>query len=511
MRRARRQPARRAISVGRSCVANYGELADRVGRIAGALQSRFALQRRDRLVLFMSNCPEYLELLFAAWASGLVVVPVNARLHARELAYILDNTEAAAVFVTPDCAAAAATASGSSRRPVLMAGSAEYRGLLESRFVHPVATRAEDLAWIFYTSGTTGRPKGAMLSHRNLLAMALAYHADLDTLSCEDSILHAAPLSHGSGLYAIPFTMQGAGHVIPESASFDADAVRRTMQAYHHVSMFAAPTMVSRLAGVFESHTIDHIRSIVYGGASMYLADCQRALQVFGHRLIQIYGQGESPMTITALSREAHADTGHERYFERLASVGTARTGVEVRVATGEGGDGASAVLGEVLVRGDPVMLGYWRDPDSTAATLAGGWLHTGDLGVLDDDGFLTLKDRSKDLIISGGSNVYPREVEEVLMHHPDVAEIAVTGVPDAEWGEQVVAFVVSRSGRDIDPTELDAYCLEQIARFKRPRRYIQLPSLPKNSYGKVLKTELRRQHEFGHAPAGTSSANSPD
>jgi long-chain acyl-CoA synthetase len=224
----------------------------------------------------------------------------------------------------------------------------------------------------------------------------------------------------------------------------------------------------------------------------MYLADIQRALRAMGPRFVQIYGQGETPMVATALSRQQIADATHPRHLERLASVGTAQTPVQVRVADEGGRSLPPGAIGEVLVRGDSVMAGYWRNPEATAAALREGWLWTGDLGCLDVDGFLTLKDRSKDLLISGGSNIYPREVEEVLLTAPGVSEVAVVGAPDAEWGEVVVAFVVPRPGACPDAAALDAHCLELIARFKRPKRYVFVEALPKNNTGKVLKTELR-------------------
>ena len=235
-----------------------------------------------------------------------------------------------------------------------------------------------------------------------------------------------------------------------------------------------------------------NLKTIVYGGGPMYVEDCKRAMAVLGNKLAQIYGQGESPMTITALNKARHAETGHPRFEQRLASVGTAHTVVETAVADADDALLPPGEVGEVLVRGDSVMSGYWRDPEASGRTLCGGWLHTGDVGVFDEDGFLTLKDRSKDLIISGGSNIYPREVEEVLLRHPGVAEVAVVGEPDRDWGEAVVAFVVAAAGGPVEPAALDALCLDHLARFKRPKRYLFIDSLPKNHYGKVLKTELR-------------------
>jgi long-chain acyl-CoA synthetase len=224
----------------------------------------------------------------------------------------------------------------------------------------------------------------------------------------------------------------------------------------------------------------------------MYEADILEATRVMGPRFVQIYGQGECPMGITALSRADVADRTHPRWRERLNSVGTSQTQVEVAVVDGEGRPLPSGAVGEITVRGATVMPGYWNNPEATAATIRDGWLYTGDMGRLDKDGYLTLQDRSKDVIISGGSNIYPREVEEVLLSHPAVREVSVVGQVDAEWGEVVVAFVVADEGGTPDEAALDALCLDQIARFKRPKTYRFVEALPKNNYGKVLKTELR-------------------
>lgn len=222
------------------------------------------------------------------------------------------------------------------------------------------------------------------------------------------------------------------------------------------------------------------------------MADIEEAVAIMGPRFVQIYGQGESPMTITALSRSLVADRSHPRWRERLGSVGIAQSCVEVRVGDEDGHQLPAGETGEILVRGAPVMLGYWRNPEATAQTIREGWLWTGDVGSMDDDGFLMLKDRSKDVIISGGSNIYPREVEEALLLHPAISEVSVVGRPSSEWGEDVVAFVVANRGAKLDTSELDRHCLKHIARFKRPKSYIVVEELPKNNYGKVLKTELR-------------------
>jgi long-chain acyl-CoA synthetase len=263
------------------------------------------------------------------------------------------------------------------------------------------------------------------------------------------------------------------------------------------MSFFAAPTMVKRLAAdpAVASADLSHVKTIIYGGAPMYLADLEEALGVFGPRLAQIYGQGESPMTITGLSKDDHADQDHPRWRDRVQSVGLPRTDVEVRVFDDGDRELPADEIGEVVVRGDVVMSGYWMQPDATAEALRGGWLHTGDVGSFDSDGYLTLRDRSKDLIISGGMNIYPREVEEALLRHPGVGAAAVVGRPDSEWGEAVVAFVVAADGSAPPRIEdLDRTCLDHIARYKRPKDYRFLDALPTNNYGKVVKRELRDQ-----------------
>ena len=216
---------------------------------------------------------------------------------------------------------------------------------------------------------------------------------------------------------------------------------------------------------------------------------------MFGPRLAQIYGQGETPMTITGLSKAEHADTAHPRWREHMESVGLPRIDVEVRVVDESGAPLPPGEIGEVVVRGAVVMAGYWNNPDATAETVRDGWLHTGDMGEFDAEGFLTLRDRSKDLIISGGMNIYPREIEEVLLHHAGVAAASVVGRPDPEWGESVVAFVVAADASAVPSVEeLDQLCLDRIARYKRPKEYRFVDSLPTNNYGKVLKRELRER-----------------
>ncbi|HYL91034.1 MAG TPA: long-chain fatty acid--CoA ligase [Burkholderiales bacterium] len=452
---------------------SYGQLADRVARLAAGFP-RLNLEPGDRVGLAMKNCVEYHEVLFACWHAGLVAVPMNAKLHAKEFAYILENSGAKACFVTSDLEAAVPSATPVSEIAKLR------------REPIPVAERKpDDAAWLFYTSGTTGVPKGAVLTHRNLLFQTQAYLADIDKLDAGCSILHPAPLSHGSGCYALPHFAAGAVNVIPESGHFEPDEIFELLDFWPDSSFFAAPTMVVRLLAAKSARSPKHLKTLVYGGAPMYVADSLRAIELLGPRLYQLFGQGEAPMTITGLGQQFHRRKAH------LETCGIARTGCEVRIVDAEDRELPAGEIGEIVTRSDCVMAGYWQNPEATKKALRGGWLHTGDVGAMDEAGFLTIRDRSKDMIISGGSNIYPREIEEVLLRHPAVAECSVVGRPHAEWGEEVVAFVVKKS--DLRPQDLDELCLQNIARFKRPREYRFVESLPKNNYGKVLKTELRK------------------
>ena len=501
-RQALQHPDRPAIFSGTRPVATHAEWATRAARVGAHLRAS-GLQPGDRVVLFMRNHPSYLELLFGAWWAGLVAVPVNAKLHLKEVQWIVENAGARRAFVTADIVPDPAELTGLDG--VMDVDSAECDAWInDGEGLSDIEERApDDTAWLFYTSGTTGRPKGVMITHRNLLTMGLGYFNDVDPVAAQDAIVYAAPMSHGAGLYALPHLMAGARHVVPASGGFDAAELFDLGRALGSLSLFAAPTIVKRIVdeaevqGLTPEQCGQSFKTIVYGGAPMYAADIRRALRTMGPRFVQIYGQGESPMTGTALSRAHLADTAHPRHEARIASVGVAQTPVRIWVAGPDGQPLPVGEVGEVLIRGDSVMAGYWRNPEATQAAIRDGWLWTGDMGALDADGFLTLKDRSKDLIISGGSNIYPREVEEVLLHAPGVAEVAVVGAPDPEWGEIVVAFVVPKPGAFpelVDAKTLDAFCLDQIARFKRPKRYEFVEALPKNNYGKVLKTVLRER-----------------
>jgi long-chain acyl-CoA synthetase len=495
---ARRLPEQPAVSDNRQSW-DYRELARRIAGVAGGLRAR-GLRPGDRVLLCLENCGEFFELLFGCWAAGFCAVPANARLHPREVEYIAGNCGARLLIATPGLAEALAPLAGSvdTLDAVISTRTPEYDALVSKS--EPVLPESGDApgnsngrAWLFYTSGTTGRPKGAVLTHRNLLFMSQCYYADIDRLDERDTHLLAAPVSHGAGLYALPFLLQGAHQIV--LPHFDVAAILDAIARHERVSFFAAPTMLTRLVHAPEvpDAALANLKTIYYGGGPMYVADLEKALHLFGPRLYQLFGQGESPMTITGLDQRQHADSAHPRWRERLGSCGVARTGVLVRIVDDDDRDVRPGEVGEVVTKSDCVMDGYWQDPAANAETLRGGWLHTGDLGSMDEDGFLTLRDRSKDMIISGGSNIYPREIEEVLLRHPDIVEASVVGRPHPDWGEEVVAFVVAKPETTVPEAALDKLCLDHIARFKRPREYRFVEALPKNNYGKVLKTELRR------------------
>lgn len=493
-RAAANAPDNPALFRGAECVADYAAFAARAAAIGGALAAR-GIGPGDRVAVLMKNCTEYLEVLYGIWWVGATAIPINAKLHGKEAAWILENAGARLVFATADTAEALAPVCPDGVEKVIVAGTSGYIALYEATPLgNPVEMDRDQMLWLFYTSGTTGRPKGVMITAGNVLAMVAGYNADLRSHVPEDAALYAAPMSHGAGFYNFLFVIPAARHVVPVSGGFDAGEVLDLATEVRRVSMFAAPTMVKRMT--------DHARArgrdgdgldlLIYAGGPMYLADILEACDQFGDRFAQIYGQGECPMGITVLPQAYVRDRDHPRWRERLSGVGYQQTVSRVRVVDAAGCDLPLGAVGEIVVQGPAVMQGYWRNPQATADTIRNGWLWTGDMGALDADGFLTLHDRSKDMIVSGGSNVYPREVEELLLTHPDVAEVAVVGRPHADWGEEVVACIVPVAGQGLDPAALDALCRDNIARFKAPKAYVAMETLPKNNYGKVLKTDLR-------------------
>ncbi len=477
---AQRFPDRGAVYRGARRCCTWSELRDRALRVAGSLRQQ--TPAGARIAIISENRPEIVELLFGIWAAERVAVPINYKLHPREILQILDDADVSQVFASSTIAAQLGT---DCVFPVESLEGEQYSHRLTAAPAAVPCTDPSTLAWLFYTSGTTGRSKGAMLTHRNLMAMTIAHLADIDAPDETCSLIHAAPMSHGSGLYIPAYVLRGARQVVPERGGFDPGEFLDLCEQHPGCSAFLAPTMVQRVIQTGRACP-NQLRTIVYGGGPMYVESIKKALAAFGPVFAQIYGQGEAPMTITGLRRSDHQATDDAI----LGSVGYPRSGMQVAVLRADESPAAVGEIGEIVCRGDVVMAGYWRNPVATDATLRKGWLSTGDMGSFDARGYLTLHDRSKDVVISGGTNIYPREVEEALLEHPSVSEACVVGTPDAEWGEVVVAFIVGGA----QPDELDAHLMERIARFKRPKRYVAVDQLPKNSYGKVLKRELRQQ-----------------
>ena len=485
----------------------YARFDQRVNQLANAL-SALGITRGDHVAILMYNRPEMLEAMFACFKAGCGVVPINFRLHPQECAFIIDHSRARAVIISSEFSETIASIEEQTPlvQNVITVGSPDseepsaYEEMLaaNSALFEDVDVAADDIAWLFYTSGTTGQPKGAMLTHRNLLAMTMSFYADLSSdFGPDDVTLHAAPLSHGSGLYGLPNVGKAAAHIFLESTSFDPEEVFRAIEAYGVTNMFAAPTMVKRLLDHPAVDRFDHgsLSAVIYGGGPMLVDDLTKAMEKLGPCLVQLYGQGESPMTITYLPHRDHVLAGDADQMKRLGAAGIPRTDVEVRIHDKDENEVPCGEMGEVVTRSDLVMKGYWRNPEATAETLRNGWLHTGDMGYMDERGYLFLMDRSKDMIISGGENIYPREIEEVIIQHPAVAEVAIIGVPDPEWGEAIVAVVAVTPNLEVTEAELLEFCQNHIASYKKPKSIDFVAELPKNNYGKIVKNELREKY----------------
>jgi len=488
-RQAEINPTRPALFLGVDCVADYATFWTQARAVAAALKAR-GVRPGDRVAIFMKNCPDYLIVFYGVWCLGAAVVPINAKLHGREARYIIENARVNMVFATPQESEALIGAEIRSSS-CIQVPSVEYDAMCSHEPIADIVPRApDDLAWLFYTSGTTGKPKGVMITHRMLMTMSLCYVVDADPVSEDDATLYAAPMSHGAGIYNMLHVRAGARHVCPPSGGFDPMEIFDLAEHFGAVQLFAAPTMVTRMTQTAIKHgrTGAGLRTVVYAGGPMYNADIIAAVDHFGPIFVQIYGQGECPMGITVLTRGDVNERQSDGWQARLQSVGRAQSAVEVAIGDGQGNPLPTGQHGEIIVRGDTIMPGYWQNTEATEKTIVNGWLMTGDMGFMDAAGYVTMQDRSKDLIISGGSNVYPREVEEVLLLDPGVEEVSVVGRVHPDWGEEVVAFIVGKFDREA----LDRLCLDHIARFKRPKEYIGIESLPKNNYGKVLKTELR-------------------
>jgi acyl-CoA synthetase (AMP-forming)/AMP-acid ligase II len=482
---AAKLPEQPAIFDGEDVV-SYGDWLSRTGRVASALRA-VGVERGDRVAILMPNSTAFLVTLFAVLRMGAVIVPLNTRLHSKECAYMLEHSGSRAIVFDERLAPIVDEAPGIdavARLPV--AQLVHTAGSLDE--LAPVELGPDELAWFFYTSGTTGKPKGAMVTHGSLAFMTDRYLDEVYAAGPSDRCVHAGPLTHGSGLWSISLTAAGATHIVPTSTSFDAAELFSLVERHRASQLvFLSPTMIKMLVESDSAASADcsSLRFVGYGGAPIHPADLQAALDRWGPVLCNVYGQGECPMTISTLTPADHAAGG-----DHLRSVGRARGGIEVTIRDEEGNVLPAGGVGEICVNGPVVMQGYWQDEQATADAFRHGTYHTGDLGRFDDDGFLYLLDRVKELVISGGSNIYPREVENVLAQHRGVRDVAVFGIPDRHWGESVVAAVVA-DGEPPEHDELIALCRENLASYKKPRWVVFVDELPRSAYGKVLKREL--------------------
>jgi fatty-acyl-CoA synthase len=498
--RARLNPAATAIIDG-DIGLDYRALNIEVNRLAAGLRAQ-GIDRGDRVAIMASNSYRFYELLFACAKLGAIVVTVNYRLLAEEVEYIMRDSGASLLFFSHEYAEvanevadavpelravslAAAGASGVSLQQLIDEGSGREPDTEDIGLDAPLM--------ILYTSGTTGRPKGAILTHGNIVATSTNQAFDWGVVA-SDRCLVVAPLYHVGALLLLSWPTLHMGGTVIVHPGFDPVRVLEAIERDQVTTLFLAPTMwrmMLQQPGVRE-RDLSSIRLCCSGGESLPLPLMEQLLEVFGSQFTEGYGLTEASAAVAVLRPE------HVR--SKSGSVGLPFLHVSVRVVDDEGEDVAEGELGEIIVSGPTVMAGYWNRPDATAEKLRGAWLHTGDIGRMDADDFLYVVDRKDDMLISGGENVYPAEVEEILHRHPSVEQVAVIGTPDARWGQVVTAVVVPVADAEVTLEELSEFCSVRLAGFKRPRRLVLVDHLPRNPSGKVLKRVLREEIQSGVA-----------
>ena len=472
----------------------WPEFVDRIARIAGGLQSRGVRPGQPVAMIFL-NSSAFLETFLATWWSGALVVPINTRMAWAEVRYCLENSEAPLLITDENFVefAERARAEVPTATDILVLDAEARAALAAHDPIEPLEPTDEDLAGIFYTGGTTGPPKGVMLTHRAFVLAGITQERE-NGVDETAVYVHTSPLFHLAGLVTCMGMLTGAGtqtfvdRFTPEA--FYAAAARHGVT---HIMM--VPSMLAMVldSPARDDAVLQHIRRISYGAAPISAPLLHRVRESFPNAgLVQYYGMTEACGASTRLRPERHVLDGP--YAGKLTTVGTTMATFEIRIVGKDGTDCPPGEPGEILMRGPMVMRGYWKDPEHTASALVDGWLHSGDVGRRDEDGFITIVDRIKDMIISGGENIFSAEVEQALGSHPEVADCAVVGVPDPLWGERVHAVVVRRPGSTLTPDEVVAHCRTLIAGYKCPRSVQFRDVLPLSAVGKVLKTALRAE-----------------
>lgn len=488
------QPDHLAVVCGDRRI-TYGQLADRVSRLASALAGH-GVTRGSSVGVLSTNSAEYLEIVFAIAELGATWVPINFRLAPPEVEYIVRDSGAKFLFYSSGFAAVAATLRenfGSELKLFRLGDSVDYEAIVHNGRPAPRALLSSDDPFaLMYTSGTTGRPKGVLLTHRQFMSGTYYFAAAIGA-NAHDRKLQAIPQFHAGGaIYQMAYMLVGATIVV--LPTFDPALALRLM---HEEGVTAAGFVPAMLNAVTDNASgkgiaLPHLRQIMYGGSSIATTALQRAMDLFAVDFIQTYGQTEAAVIVTVLDAEAHRRANTSGNAHLFRSCGRPLLGYDVRLL---GPDGFDPVNGELCVRSDAVMTGYWNRPEATATTIVDGWLRTGDVATRDEQGFFYIVDRKVDMIISGGENVYALEVENVLAEYPDIAEVAVVGVPDPRWGEAVLAVVAPRADRAVTLEQLRTHCHGKLGGFKIPKRLEIIDALPRNGSGKVLKHILRGRY----------------
>jgi fatty-acyl-CoA synthase len=484
----------------------WAELDRRVDAVAAALAAR-GVAKGDRVLVQAKNCNQLFESMFACFRLGAVWVPTNFRQAPAEVAYLAEASGASAMICGsdfPDHAAAAREAATGISLVVSIGPSGfgeEYDALVERHRgdgpFEAAPVEHDDPCWFFFTSGTTGRPKAGVLTHGQMGFVVTNHLCDLmPGTTAADASLVVAPLSHGAGIHQLTQVARAAKSVLAGNDRFDADEAWSLAERWRVTNMFTVPTIVKLLTEhpAVDAHDHSSLRYVIYAGAPMYREDQKHALRKLGKVLVQYFGLGEVTGNITVLPPALHeAEDGPG---VRVGTCGYERTAMQVSIQDEQGRELAPGETGEICVCGLAVFAGYYNNPEANAKAFRNGWFRTGDLGHVDAQGFLFITGRASDMYISGGSNVYPREIEEKMLQHPAVAEVAIVGVPDRTWGEVGVAAVALQPGAALGEPELLAWMEDKVARYKLPKRVFFWDELPKSGYGKVTKKIVREELE---------------